>query len=84
MLKRAFLGGLLSAGVNVIDYKDLLTAVLRHSLFIHDNYTAGVYFCQKLEDASSTVLTFYNHEALRINNDISKKIEKAFSKMHFS
>lgn len=83
MLKRAFLGGLLSAGVNVIDYKDLPTAVLRHSLFIHDNYTAGVYFCQKLEDASSTVLTFYNHEALRINNDISKKIEKAFFKDAF-
>ena len=57
--------------------------MLRHSLFTHDEYTAGVYFCQKLEDASSTVLTFYNHEALRINNDISKKIEKAFFKDAF-
>jgi len=83
MLKRAFLGGLLSAGVNVVDYQDLPTAVLRCSLNTHNDYTAGVYFHQKLDDSSSTVVTFYNDEALRINNEISKKIEKAFFKETF-
>lgn len=83
MLKRAFLGGLLSAGVNVIDYQDIPSAVLRCSLSSHDEYDAGVHFRQKLEDPSSTVLTFYNNEALRINNDISKKVEKAFFKDSF-
>jgi mannose-1-phosphate guanylyltransferase/phosphomannomutase len=83
MLKRAFLGGLLSAGINVIDYSDIPSAVLRCSLSSHDEYTAGVHFRQKLEDPSSTVITFYNNEALRINSDIAKKIEKAFFKDTF-
>jgi len=83
MLKRAFLGGLLSAGINVIDYSDIPSAVLRCSLSGNDAYDAGVHFRQKIDDPTSTVITFYNNEALRINNDISKKIEKAFFKDAF-
>ncbi len=83
MLKRAFLGGLLSAGINVIDYKDIPSAVLRCSLSSHDKYTAGVHFRQKIDDPTSTVITFYNDEALRINKDMAKKVEKAFFKETF-
>ncbi|MDA3946970.1 MAG: sugar phosphate nucleotidyltransferase [Helicobacteraceae bacterium] len=83
MLKRAFLGGLLSAGVDVIDYSGIPSAVLRCNLSSHDEFVAGVHFRQKLEDASSTVITFYNCEALRINNDVAKKVEKAFFKETF-
>ena len=83
MLKRAFLGGLLSAGINAIDYIDTPSSVLRKSLARNDSYTAGVYFNQKLNDPTSTVITFYNDEALRLNNEISKKIEKAFFKEAF-
>ena len=83
MLKRAFLGGLLSAGINVIDYLDIPSPVLRCSLSANKEYDAGVYFNQKLNDPTSTVITFYNDEALRLNNDISKKIEKAFFKEAF-
>ncbi|MBU1667323.1 NTP transferase domain-containing protein [bacterium] len=83
MLKRAFLGGLLSAGIDVIDYSDIPSAVLRCSLSAHDEYTAGVHFRQKIDDPTSTVITFYNHEALRLNTDVSKKIEKAFFKETF-
>jgi len=83
MLKRAFVGGLLSAGVNAIDYNDIPSSVLRCSLSSHNEYTAGVYFRQKIDDPTSTVITFYNHEALRLNSDVSKKIEKAFFKETF-
>lgn len=83
MLKRAFLGGLLSAGIDVIDYSDLPSAVLRCNLSANADYTAGVYFRQNIDDPTSTVITFYNHEALRINSDLSKKIEKAFFKEVF-
>lgn len=83
MLKRAFLGGLLSAGIDVIDYSDIPSAVLRCSLSSHDEYNAGVHFRQKLNDPTSTVITFYNEEALRINNEVSKKVEKAFFKETF-
>jgi len=83
MLKRAFLGGILSAGVNVVDYNAIPSAVLRCSLSSRGRYTAGVHFNQKLDDPTSTVLTFYNEEALRINNGMAKKIEKAFFKETF-
>lgn len=83
MLKRAFLGGLLSAGVDVLDFNAIPVAVMRCSLSSHEYYGGGVHFNQKLDDPTSTVITFYNHEALRINNDVAKKIEKAFFKETF-
>jgi len=83
MLKRAFLGGLLSAGVNVYDYNGMPSAVMRCSLSSNDQYIAGVYFRQKIDDPTSSVITFYNHEALRINNEVAKKVEKAFFKEAF-
>ncbi|MFC2073283.1 sugar phosphate nucleotidyltransferase [Campylobacterota bacterium] len=83
MLKRAFLGGLLSAGINVVDYSDIPSAVLRCSLSSNDKFSAGVHFRQRLDDPTSTVLTFFNDEGLRINSEVSKKIEKAFFKETF-
>lgn len=83
MLKRAFLGGLLSAGIDVIDYNAIPTAVMRCSLSSRENCTAGVHFNQKIDDPTSTVITFFNCEALRINSETAKKIEKAFFKETF-
>ena len=83
MLKRAFLGGLLSAGIDVIDYNGIPSAVLRCSLSSHEEYAAGVHLRQKIDDPTSTVITFFNNEALRISNDTAKKVEKAFFKESF-
>ncbi len=83
MLKRAFLGGLLASGVNVIDYNGIASPVLRCNLSSHDEYVAGIHFNQKIDDPTSTVITFYNDEALRINSEVSKKVEKAFFKETF-
>ncbi len=83
MLKRAFLGGLLSSGINVIDYRDIPSAILRCNLSSHNEYTAGVYFNQKLNDQTSTVITFFNCDALHINHEMAKKVEKAFFKETF-
>ncbi len=83
MLKRAFIGGLVSAGLDVIDYSDIPSAILRCNLVTKDDYMAGIHFRQKIDDPTSTVITFYNCEALRINNDVAKKVEKAFFKETF-
>ena len=83
MLKRAFVGGMLAAGINVVDLKSIPSSVMRHDLARHPEYIAGVFFRQVREDTTSTVVTFYNDEALRINNDLAKKIEKAFFKETF-
>ena len=83
MLKRAFLGGLLSAGIHVKDYNGIPSSVLRCSLAVDERASAGVHFRQKVDDPTSTVITFYNNEALRINNSVAKKVEKAFFKETF-
>jgi len=83
MLKRAFLGGILSSGVDVIDYSATPSSIMRFNLGMNNSFIAGVYFNQKIDDPTSTVITFFNDEALRINNDVSKKIEKAFFKESF-
>jgi len=83
MLKRAFVGGLLSSGVNVKDYNGIPSSLLRCSLALDDNAAAGVYFRQQIDDPTSTVITFYNQEALRINSEVAKKVEKAFFKETF-
>ncbi|WP_309499843.1 sugar phosphate nucleotidyltransferase [Sulfurovum sp.] len=83
MLKRAFLGGLLSAGIDVIDYSNIPSEVLRCNLSSHGEFMGGIHFRQKIDDPTSTVITFYDHEALRISNDMAKKVEKAFFKETF-
>ncbi len=83
MLKRAFVGGLLASGINVVDLKSIPSAVLRFDLSHHSDFLAGVYFRQNREDTTSTVITFFNEEALKINSDMAKKIEKAFFKETF-
>ncbi len=83
MLKRAFVGGMLSAGVNVVDALSLPSSLLRYKLANHDEYIAGIYFRQDREDDTTSVITFFNDEALRINSDLAKKIEKAYFKESF-
>ncbi len=83
MLKRAFVGGMLASGVNVVDLKSIPSAIMRFNLAHTPEYIAGVYFRQEREDASSTAITLYNDDALRINSDLAKKIEKAYFKESF-
>ena len=83
MLKRAFVGGMLAAGVNVIDLKSVPSSVLRYNLSNRSEMVAGIYFRQDRDDTTTTVITFYNDEALRINSDLAKKIEKAYFKETF-
>ncbi len=83
MLKRAFLGGILSSGVNVVDYSAIPSAIMRCHIAIDNKCVGGIYFNQKIDDPTSTVITFFNHEALRIDSNIAKKIEKSFFKESF-
>ncbi|WP_373070996.1 sugar phosphate nucleotidyltransferase [Sulfurimonas sp.] len=78
MLKRAFLGGLLSGGVDVLDLKNTARAVLRYTISHDDTIVGGAHFKQAMEDPTSSQITLFNHEGLRIGTNISKDIEKAF------
>lgn len=83
MLKRAFLGGMLASGIDVEDLKNMPSAVLRYNLASHDDIAAGVYFKQKIDDPTSTVVTFYNSEALRLDSSTAQSVEKSFFKETF-
>ena len=80
MLKRAFISGVLSSGVNVVDMSSIPSTILRYKLSKNDEYIGGVYFRQDREDTTTGVITFYNNEAIGINSEFAKKIEKAYFK----
>ena len=78
MLKRAFLGGLLSAGIDVVDLKSSPPSVLRYTLANDPDLVGGAHFKRCTLDSVSSEITLFNDEAIRVDNDSSKKIEKAF------
>ncbi|QOY51803.1 sugar phosphate nucleotidyltransferase [Candidatus Sulfurimonas baltica] len=78
MLKRAFLSGLLSAGINVVDLRRTPPSVLRYTLVNDDKFIGGAYVEQCLVDATGSQITLFNEEALRIDSNSAKVIEKAF------
>ena len=78
MLKRAFLGGLLSAGVDVLDIKNIPQPVLRYILTHDSNLTAGAHFKRSVIDPTSSEVTLFNDKAIRIDSSLAKNIEKAF------
>lgn len=78
MLKRAFLGGLLSAGIDVVDLKTTAPSVLRYILANDETYIAGAHFIQDIADSTNSQIILFNEEALRVNSDFTKGIEKTF------
>ncbi len=78
MLKRAFLGGLLSSGINVIDIKDAPQPVIRHELVNNDSIVGGANFKRCTIDTLSSEITLFKEDGMKINTSLSNTIEKAF------
>ena len=78
MIKRAFLGGLVSSGINILDLKETPPSVLRFTLAHDSKLVAGVHFKRCLNDSASSEITFFNDEAMRIHSESAKTIEKTF------
>lgn len=78
MLKRAFLGGLLSSGVNVIDIKDAPQPVIRYELVNNESIVGGANFKRCTIDTLSSEITLFNEDGMKINTSLSNTIEKAF------
>lgn len=83
MLKRAFLGGLLSTGINVIDLQLTAPVVMRYNLSHHEEVIAGVHFEQSLEDQINTQITFCTGEGLNIDTNSEKSMERIFFRESF-
>ncbi len=78
MVKRAFLGGLLSSGINVLDLKEIPPSALRYTLANDSSLSAGVHFKRCLNDTASSEITLFNDEGMKIHSDFAKAVEKAF------
>ncbi len=82
MLKRAFIGGVLSAGVHVKDLRLVPEPVLRYKLQSFGE-VGGVVFRQSRENPSVTEICFYDTEGLDISSTQEKGIERLFAREDF-
>jgi len=82
MLKRAFIGGLLSTGVNVRDIKHMLLPVMGYKLSTFGE-VGGVHFRQGREDPAATEIIFFDAEGIKISSATAKAIERIFFKENF-
>ncbi len=82
MLKRAFIGGLLSAGVSARDIKRVSLPVLRNKLTTFGE-VGGVHFRQCADDPASTEIVFFDTEGNEISSGAAKGIERLFYKENF-
>lgn len=83
MLKRAFLGGILSTGVNVVDPYNVPSNVMRHALSKKEEMAAGVHFRQSVFDPSQTEIIFYTSEGLIVDSKVAQSIERIFFRENF-
>jgi mannose-1-phosphate guanylyltransferase/phosphomannomutase len=82
MLKRSFVGGLLSAGINVRDVKMISLPVLRYKLSTFGE-VGGIHFRQCPEDPAATEITFFDGEGNEIPSASAKSIERVYYKENF-
>ncbi len=82
MLKRAFLGGLLSTGINVVDLKLLPSPIMRF-LLEKTEKVAGIHFRQSPNNPSYTEILFYDGDGVPIDTNTEKSIERYFFRENF-
>ena len=82
MLKRSFMSGILSAGVNVRDLQMTPLPVLRYKLKTFGE-VGGIYFRQGTDDPSSTEVVFLDADGLDFSSGMGKNVERIFYKENF-
>jgi mannose-1-phosphate guanylyltransferase/phosphomannomutase len=82
MLKRSFLGGILSAGVNVRDLTMMPLPVMRYKLRTFGE-VGGVHFRQAPDDPASTEIVFLDSDGLDFSSSMGKNVERIFYKENF-
>ncbi|MDM7273184.1 sugar phosphate nucleotidyltransferase [Sulfurihydrogenibium azorense] len=82
MLKRSFLGGLLGAGLDVVDLKLMPLPVMRYLLSKSDA-VAAVHFRQSPDNPAITEILFFDSEGLAIDTNTEKSVERIFFRENF-
>lgn len=82
MLRRPFVGGVGSTGVNIIDLEMLPTPVMRHKLESFGE-TGGVSFQQVQLVRGMTSIRFFDDHGLDISTAFAKSVERVFLREEF-
>jgi mannose-1-phosphate guanylyltransferase / phosphomannomutase len=82
MLKRSFLGGILSTGVNVRDLKMIPLPVMRYKLRTFGEM-GGIQFRQGLDDPAFTEIIFLDGDGIDYSSSMGKNVERIFYKENF-
>lgn len=83
MIKRAFLSGTLSSGVNIIDLESVPSNIMRQALSNNEDAVAGVHIRQSTIASINTEIVFYTNEGLPIDSKLAKSIERIFFREDF-
>jgi len=82
MLKRCFVGGLLSAGVNVRDMTMTSLPLIRYKLKTFGE-VGGFHFRQSSDDPASMEILFLDGDGLDFSSNMTKNLERIFFKENF-
>jgi len=82
MLKRCFMGGMLSAGINVRDMKMTSLPLLRYKLKTFGE-AGGVHFRQAQDDPALLEIVFLDGDGLDFSSNMGKNVERTFFKENF-
>jgi mannose-1-phosphate guanylyltransferase/phosphomannomutase len=82
MLKRCFVGGLLSAGINVRDMKMTSLPLVRYKLKTFGE-VGGVHFRQAQDDPALLEIIFLDGDGLDFSSNMGKNVERTFFKENF-
>ncbi|GFE62224.1 mannose-1-phosphate guanyltransferase [Geobacter sp. AOG2] len=82
MLKRCFVGGILSAGVNVRDMKMTPLPVLRYKLKTFGE-VGGFYLRQAFDDPAALEIVFLDGDGLDFSSGMAKNVERIYYKENF-
>lgn len=82
MLKRSFLGGLLSTGVNAIDLHTEALPAMRYKLSTFGE-VGGVHFRQSPSDPTHTEILFFDESGDNIDSGVEKNLERTFFRENF-
>ncbi len=83
MIKRAFSGGLLSCGINVLDLKLSPCCLMKHKTATTNDAVAGVYFKQSTKKPDEVEIVFFDNDGLPINTNTEKNCERIYFKETF-
>jgi mannose-1-phosphate guanylyltransferase/phosphomannomutase len=82
MLKRCFMGGILSTGVNVRDLKMAPQPMLRYKLKTFGE-VGGFHFRQAEDDPAALEIVFMDSDGLDFSSSMAKNVERIFFKENF-